>query len=86
MATFAERTELELRHLKFGASSKDWVAFSEVQQHGQEEGIALQGCSHSLALQSGAEPVCRLFRRQLRSRHQPWSVWPAGALGTSVAR
>ena len=58
MATFAERTELELQQLKFGASSKVWVAFLEVQQHGQEEGIALQGCSPSLALRSSAEPVC----------------------------
>jgi hypothetical protein len=57
MGTFAERTELELRQLKFGASSKDWVAFSEVQRHGQEEGIALHGCSPSLAPRSSAEPV-----------------------------
>ena len=58
MATFAERTELELQLLKFGASSKDWVAFSEVQRHSQEEGIALHGYSPSLALRSSAEPVC----------------------------
>jgi hypothetical protein len=57
MATFAERAELELQRLKFGASSKDGVAFSEVQRHGQEEGIALHGCSHSLALRSSAESV-----------------------------
>ena len=57
MATFEERAELELQQLKFGASSKDWVAFSEVQRHGQEEGIALHGCSLSLALRSSAEPV-----------------------------
>jgi hypothetical protein len=57
MATFEERAELELQQLKFGASSKDWVAFSEVQRHGQEEGIALHGSSPSLALRSSAEPV-----------------------------
>jgi hypothetical protein len=57
MATFAERTELELQQLKFGASSKVWVAFSEVRRHGQEEGVALHGCSPSLALRSSAEPV-----------------------------
>ena len=57
MAKFEERAELELQPLKFGASSKDWVAFSEVQRHGQEEGIALHGCSPALALRSSAEPV-----------------------------
>jgi hypothetical protein len=57
MATFVERTALKLQQLKFGASSKDWVAFSEVQRHSQEEGIALHGRSHSLALRSSAEPV-----------------------------
>jgi hypothetical protein len=57
MATFEERAELELQQLKFGVSSKDWVAFSEVQRHGQEEGIAPHGCSLSLALRSSAEPV-----------------------------
>jgi hypothetical protein len=43
MATFEERAELELQQLKFEASNKDWVVFSEVQRHGQEEGIALHG-------------------------------------------
>jgi hypothetical protein len=57
MATFVERTELELQQLKFGASSKLWVAFLEIQRHGQEEGITLHGCSSSLALRSSAEPV-----------------------------
>jgi hypothetical protein len=57
MATFEERAELELQQLKFGTSSNDWVAFSEVQRHGHEEGVALHGCSPSLALRSNAEPV-----------------------------
>jgi hypothetical protein len=57
MATFAERTELELQQLKSGTASKDWVAFSEVRRHSQEEGIALHRCSPSLALRSSAEPV-----------------------------
>jgi hypothetical protein len=57
MGTFAERTELELQQLKFGTASKDWVAFSEVQRHGQEEGIALHGSSPSLALRGSAEPA-----------------------------
>jgi hypothetical protein len=57
MAAFAERTELESQQLKFGASSKLWVAFLEVRRYGQEEGIALHGCRHSLALRSSAEPV-----------------------------
>ena len=57
MATFEERAELELQQLKFGASSKGWVAFSEVQRRGKEEGIALHGCSPALALRSSAEPV-----------------------------
>ena len=58
MATFAERTELEAQQLKFGASSKDWGAFSEVQRHGHEDGIALHGGSPALALRRSAEPVC----------------------------
>ena len=57
MAKFEERAELELQQLKFGSSSKDWVACSEVQRHGHEEGIPLHGWSHSLALRSSAEPV-----------------------------
>ena len=57
MATVAERTELELQQLKFGASSKVCVAFLEVRRHGQEEGIALHGFSPSLALRSSAEPA-----------------------------
>ena len=57
MATFEERAELELQHLKFGAPSKDCVAFPDAQGHGQEEGIALHGCSPALALRSSAEPV-----------------------------
>jgi hypothetical protein len=57
MATFAERTELELQPLKFGASRKVWGAFLEVWRHGQEEGIALYGCSPSQALRSSAEPI-----------------------------
>ena len=56
MATFAERTELELQPLKFGASNKVWVALWEGRRHGQEEGIALHGCSPSLALRRSAEP------------------------------
>jgi hypothetical protein len=55
MATFAERTELESQPLNFGASNKVWVAVLEVRRHGQEEGIALQGRSPSLALRRSAE-------------------------------
>jgi hypothetical protein len=57
MATVAERTESESQQLKLEASGKVWVACTEVQRHGQEEGIALRGCSPSLALRSSAEPV-----------------------------
>ena len=57
MATLLEHTALESQPLKFGASSKVWVAFSEVRRHGQEEGIALHGCSPSQALRSSAEPI-----------------------------
>ena len=57
MATFEERAELELQQLKFGAPSKYWVAFPEVQRHGQEEGFALHGCGSALALRSSAEPI-----------------------------
>ena len=57
MATFAERTELELQQLKFGAPSKDCVAFPDVQMHGQEEGIALHWCGSAPALHSSAEPI-----------------------------
>ena len=53
----AERTELESQQLKFEAQGKVLVAFLEVRRHGQEEGIALQGCSPSLALRNSAEPV-----------------------------
>ena len=59
MGTVAARTELKSQQLKFEASEKVLVAFSEVQRHGQEEGLALQGCCPSLALRSSAEPVCR---------------------------
>jgi hypothetical protein len=57
MATFAERTELESQQLKFEPPGKVLVAFLEVRRHGQEEGIALHGCSPSLALRSRAELV-----------------------------
>ena len=57
MATFEERAELELQQLKFEASGKVLIAFFEVRRHGQEEGLALQGCGPSLALRSSAEPV-----------------------------
>jgi hypothetical protein len=57
MATFVERTALELQQLKFGASSKARVAFSDVQRHSQKEGIALHGRRPSLALRSSAVPV-----------------------------
>ena len=57
MGTVAERTELESQQLKFEAPGKVLVAFLEVRRHGQEEGLALQGCSPPLALRSSAEPV-----------------------------
>ena len=57
MGTVAARTELESQQLKFKAPGKVLVAFLEVRRHGQEEGLALQGCSPSLALRSSAEPV-----------------------------
>ena len=57
MGTVGASTELELQQLNFGASSKVWVAFSEVRRHGLEEGVALHGCSPWLALRSSAEPV-----------------------------
>ena len=57
MGTAAACTELELQQLKFGASSKVWVACMEGRRHGQEEGITLHGCSPSLALRSRAEPA-----------------------------
>ena len=58
MGKVATRTELESQQLKFEASGKALVKFPEARRHGQEKGIALQGCSHSLALRSSAEPVC----------------------------
>ena len=73
MATFEERTELELQQLKFGASSKLGSRFLEVQRHGEEEGIALHGCSPSLALRSSAEPVC-------------WAVQAPASLAPSPAK
>ena len=57
MGTVAARTELKSQQLKFEASGKVLVAFLEVRRHGQEEGVALRGCSPSLALRSSAEPV-----------------------------
>ena len=62
MATVAARTELESQQLKFEVPGKPLVAFLEVWRHGQEEGIALQVCSPSLALRSSAEPVFRPIR------------------------
>ena len=57
MATVAACTELESQQLKFEAPGKVLVAFLEVRRHGQEEDIALHGCSPSRALRSSAEPV-----------------------------
>jgi hypothetical protein len=59
MATFEERTELELQGLKFGAPSKLWVAClgSSAAWPGRRH-RSLLGCSHSLALRSSAELVC----------------------------
>ena len=59
MGAVAERTELESQQLKSEAPGKVSVAFLEIRRHGQEEGLALQGCSPSLALRSSAEPVCQ---------------------------
>ena len=56
MATVAERTELKSQQLKFEISGKVLIAFLEVRRHGEEEGLALQGCSPSLALRSRAGP------------------------------
>ena len=50
-------------------------------RHCSSQAVALRW--HCAAAQSRSSG---LFRRQLRSRRQPSSVWPAGALGTSVAR
>ena len=44
MAMFAERTELALQQLKFGASNKDWGASLEVRRHGQEDRTTLPCC------------------------------------------
>ena len=57
MDTVAERTELESQQLKFEALGKVLVAFLEVRQRSQKEGIALHRCGTSLALRSSAEPV-----------------------------
>ena len=57
MGTVAERTELKSRQLKFEALGKVLVAFLEVRQRSQKEGIALHRCGTSLALRSSAEPV-----------------------------
>ena len=57
MGTAAACTELALQQLKFGASSKVWVACMEVRWHGQEKRITLHGCSPSLALRGRAEPA-----------------------------
>ena len=59
MGAVAAGIELKSQRLKFEASSKVWVAFLEVRQHSQEEGITLNWCRPSLALRSSAEPVCR---------------------------
>ena len=56
MGAVAERTELESQQLKSEAPGKVSVAFLEIRRHGQEEGLALQGCSPSLALRSRAGP------------------------------
>ena len=56
MGKLAVRIELESQQLKFATRGKVLVAFLEFRQRGQEEGIALQGCSPSLALQGSAEP------------------------------
>jgi hypothetical protein len=57
MGTVEARTELESQQLKFEASGGLASGSSEAWRHGQEEGIALHGCSHSLALRSSAESV-----------------------------
>jgi hypothetical protein len=57
MGTVAARTELESQQLKFEPHRKVLVAILEARWHGQEEGIALHGCSPSLALRSSAELV-----------------------------
>ena len=57
MATVVVRAELQWQRLEAEASGKVWIAFLEVPKHGQDEGIALHGCSPSLALRSSAEPA-----------------------------
>ena len=57
MGTVAARTELKSQQLKFEASGKFLIAFLEVRRHGEEEGLALQGCGPSLAPRRSAEPV-----------------------------
>ena len=60
MGAIAERTKLESQQLKFEAPGKVLVAFPEVWRHGQEAGLALQGCSPSLALRKrrAGPPAC----------------------------